>query len=205
MATQSTLLYLWCNRDKMTYKGFTLIQRYPCCEYKLHENKHKNHANSLHTFRKWSITWSQFVLSGRLKHWLICHSKVSTAIYSWRDSDEPRFRKYKENQWWAIVYRSKVCMDITYMDEYTSPRCIRLSHSRYIYQNIVPVTLINLTPSPVSCYMYIVHHFCYVSKFHSSFPLNNCIWSYLILHKILYAISKYCITSNTVQACPNML
>jgi len=30
-------------------------------EYELHENKHKNHANTLHTFRKWSITESQFV------------------------------------------------------------------------------------------------------------------------------------------------
>jgi len=37
--------------------------------------------HSLHTFRKWSITWSQFVLSGCSKHWLICHSMVSTAIY----------------------------------------------------------------------------------------------------------------------------
>jgi len=46
------------------------------------ENKHKSHANSLHTFRIWSITWSQFILSGCSKHWLIRHSMASTAIYS---------------------------------------------------------------------------------------------------------------------------
>jgi len=44
----------------------------------------KNLANSLHTFRKWSITWSQFVVSGFFKCWLIRHSKASTAMYSSR-------------------------------------------------------------------------------------------------------------------------
>jgi len=52
-------------------------------EYKLH----KNHANPLHTLEKWSITWSQFVLSGHSKHWLIRHSMMCTAIYSSCDSD----------------------------------------------------------------------------------------------------------------------
>jgi len=54
-------------------------------EYKLHKNKHKNHANSLHTFRKWSMTWSQFVVSGCFKCWLIHHSMASTAKYSPRE------------------------------------------------------------------------------------------------------------------------
>jgi len=40
-------------RDLLYYEG---IRAKTCREYKLHENKHKNHANSLHTFRKWSIT-----------------------------------------------------------------------------------------------------------------------------------------------------
>jgi len=57
------------HRNLPYYKG---IRTKTCCEYKLHKN-------SLHTFRKWSITWSQFVLSSHLKHWLIHHSM---AIYS---------------------------------------------------------------------------------------------------------------------------
>jgi len=40
-------------------------------ENKLHENKHENYAKPLHTFRKWSITWSQFDLSGPNICWLI--------------------------------------------------------------------------------------------------------------------------------------
>jgi len=51
-------------------------------EYKLHKTKHKNHSNALHTFTKWSKTSSRFVISSRSKLWLICHSMVSTAIYS---------------------------------------------------------------------------------------------------------------------------
>jgi len=83
-------------RDLPYYEG---ISAKTCREYKL---KHKNHANSIHTFRKWSITWSQFVLSGCSKHWPILHSMVSTAIYSSRDCNaikhEPGFRKCEENQ-----------------------------------------------------------------------------------------------------------
>jgi len=63
------------------------IRAKTCREYKLHENKHKNHTNHLHTLRKCSITWLQFVLSTRSKCWLICHSMACTAIYSSRDSD----------------------------------------------------------------------------------------------------------------------
>jgi len=36
-------------RDLPYYKGIGAKTR---CEYKLHENAHKNHANSLHTFTK---------------------------------------------------------------------------------------------------------------------------------------------------------
>jgi len=61
------------------YEGIRAKTRH---EYKLPENKHKNHTNSLHTFRKWSITWSQFVLSSHSKHLLIRYSMASTAIYS---------------------------------------------------------------------------------------------------------------------------
>jgi len=71
------------HRDLPYYKG---IRAKTYREYKLHENKHKNHANPLHTFRKWSITWSQFVLSGHTKHWLIRHLMECTAIYSSHDS-----------------------------------------------------------------------------------------------------------------------
>jgi len=42
-------------RDLPYYKG---IRAKTGCEYKLHKNKRKNHTNSLHTFRKWSITCS---------------------------------------------------------------------------------------------------------------------------------------------------
>jgi len=49
---------------KMTYRDLPYyegIRAKTCHEYKFHKNKHKNHVNSLHTFRKWSITpvvWS---------------------------------------------------------------------------------------------------------------------------------------------------
>jgi len=66
-------------RDLPYYKG---IRAETCREYKIHKNKHKNHENSLHTFRKWSITWSQFVVSSHSRRWLIRHSMASTAIYS---------------------------------------------------------------------------------------------------------------------------
>jgi len=68
-------------RDLPYYKG---IRAKTCREYKLHKNKHKNHANSLHIFRKWymHITWSQFIVSDRFKCSLIRHSMASTAIYS---------------------------------------------------------------------------------------------------------------------------
>jgi len=56
-----------------------------------YENKYKNHANHVHTFRKWSVTWSQFVLSARSNHWLIRHSMVCTAIYSSHDSNLIKF------------------------------------------------------------------------------------------------------------------
>jgi len=69
-------------RDLPYYEG---IRDKTCHEYKLHENEHKNHAIFLHTFRKWSITWSQFILSGCKKHWLIHYSMVSTAIYGSRE------------------------------------------------------------------------------------------------------------------------
>jgi len=41
------------HRDLPYYKG---IRAKTDCEYKLHENNYKNHANPLHTFRKWPIT-----------------------------------------------------------------------------------------------------------------------------------------------------
>jgi len=75
---------------KMTYRDllyYEYIRAKTCREYKLQENKHKNHTNHLHTLRKWSITWLQFVLSTRSKCWLICHSMECTAIYSSHDSD----------------------------------------------------------------------------------------------------------------------
>jgi len=37
------------NRDLPYYEGIRAKTRR---EYKLHENKHENHVNSLHTFRK---------------------------------------------------------------------------------------------------------------------------------------------------------
>jgi len=67
---------------KMTYRDLPYyegIRAKACREYKLHKNKHEN---SLHTFRKWSITWSQFVVSTHSRRWLIRHSMASTAIYS---------------------------------------------------------------------------------------------------------------------------
>jgi len=65
---------------KMMYRMMTKTRH----EYKLHKNKHKNHTNCLHTFRRWSIPWSQVIVSGSFKRWLICHSMASTAIYSSR-------------------------------------------------------------------------------------------------------------------------
>jgi len=47
------------HRDLPYYED---IRAQTCHEYKLHKNKHKNPANSLHTFRKWSITWSYPVI-----------------------------------------------------------------------------------------------------------------------------------------------
>jgi len=72
-------------RDLPYYEGMRAKTRR---ENKLHENAHENHANSLHTFRKWSITWSQYVVSIHNKHWLILHSMECTAIYSSCDSEE---------------------------------------------------------------------------------------------------------------------
>jgi len=43
---------------------------------------------STNTFRKWSITWSQVIVSGSFKRWLIRHSMASTAIYSLCDCGE---------------------------------------------------------------------------------------------------------------------
>jgi len=77
-------------RIKTTYKNlpyYVGIKAKTRREYKLHGNKHENHANHLYTFRKWSITWSQFVISTRSKHWLIFHSMVCIVIYSLHDSD----------------------------------------------------------------------------------------------------------------------
>jgi len=62
---------------KMTYRDFPYyegIRAKTHHEHKLHENKHENHTNLLHTFRKRSITWSQFVISVRSKLWLIHYS-----------------------------------------------------------------------------------------------------------------------------------
>jgi len=73
------------HRDLPYYEGIRAKTR---CEYKLDENKHKNHANYLHTFRKWSIAWSQYVVSIPNKRWLILHSMVCYAIYSSCDSEE---------------------------------------------------------------------------------------------------------------------
>jgi len=69
-------------RDLPYYEG---IRAKTPHEYKLHENKHENHTNHVHTFRRWSITWSQFVLTDHTKHWLIHHSMACTAIYSSHD------------------------------------------------------------------------------------------------------------------------
>jgi len=80
------------------------------------KNKHKNHANSLHTFRKWPIAWSQFVLSRRSKHCLIRHSMASTAIYrTWRT--EPGFWKCEENQSPFLVasYQVSLCCYSSYL------------------------------------------------------------------------------------------
>jgi len=52
-------------RIKMIHRDlpyYEVMRAKTCCENKLHENK-QNYANLLHTFRKWSVTWSQFVLS----------------------------------------------------------------------------------------------------------------------------------------------
>jgi len=64
-------------RDLPHYEG---IRAKTHREYKLHENKHENHA--IHNCRKWFITWSQFVLFTHSNQWLICHSMACTAIYS---------------------------------------------------------------------------------------------------------------------------
>jgi len=56
--------------------------------YKLNKKQAQNHANCLYTFRKWSITWSQIIVSGSFKRWLIFHSMTSTVIYSSCDSGE---------------------------------------------------------------------------------------------------------------------
>jgi len=72
-----------------------------------HENKlHENHANSFHTFKNWSITWSQYVVSIPNKRWLIFHSMACTAIYiahviarKFKWWTKPRLQKSKENQW----------------------------------------------------------------------------------------------------------
>jgi len=75
----------------MTYRDLPYyedMRAKTCPENKLHENKHKSHTNPLHTFRKWSIISSQFVLSGPNKRWLICHSMVFTAMYSSHDSEK---------------------------------------------------------------------------------------------------------------------
>jgi len=86
MAMQSTLLYThgvigikMTYRDLPYYEGIRAKTRR---EYKLHENKHKNHTSCLHTFRKWSITWSQVIVSSSFKLWLIRHLM---AIYSLRE------------------------------------------------------------------------------------------------------------------------
>jgi len=52
------------HRDLPYYKG---MRAKTCDEYKLPENKYKNQANPLHIFRKWSIIWSQFILSDHTK------------------------------------------------------------------------------------------------------------------------------------------
>jgi len=70
--------------DLPYYKG---IRAKACREYRLHENNHKKHTNHLHTFRKWSITWSQFIICTCSKLWLIRHSMMCTAIYSSCDSN----------------------------------------------------------------------------------------------------------------------
>jgi len=74
---------------KMKYRDLPYYKASGHCEYNLNENKHENHTNCLHTctFRKWTITWSLFVLSSHTKCWLIHHSMVFTAIYSSHDSD----------------------------------------------------------------------------------------------------------------------
>jgi len=81
-------------RDLRYYEDIRAKTRREC---KLHENKHENHANHLHTFRKWSTTWSQFVLwSTCSKHWLIHHSMVCTAIYSSHDSNIIKYARIAE-------------------------------------------------------------------------------------------------------------
>jgi len=66
---------LWlCNQHYYTYRDLPYYEDIRAKTHReciLYENKHENHTNYLHTFRKWSITWSYFVLSGRTKCWLI--------------------------------------------------------------------------------------------------------------------------------------
>jgi len=59
MATESTLLYNMMHRDLSYCEGIMAKTRR---EYKLHENKEESHTNPLHTFRKWSITWSHYLV-----------------------------------------------------------------------------------------------------------------------------------------------
>jgi len=75
MATQLTLHYTFdvigitmTYRDLPYYEGMRAKTH---CKNKLHENKKENHP--VHTFRKCSITWSQFVVFTSNQCWLIRH------------------------------------------------------------------------------------------------------------------------------------
>jgi len=76
------LLYSWCNimyRDLPYYEGPKHAVNISFMKISM------KIMQTIHTF----ITWSQFIVSTRSKHWLIRHSMVFTAIYSSHDSDIP--------------------------------------------------------------------------------------------------------------------
>jgi len=60
------------------------------------ENKHENHTNPLHTFRKCFIIWSHFIIFAQNQCWLFCHSMAFTARCSSQD-----WYKFK----WAWILR----------------------------------------------------------------------------------------------------
>jgi len=89
-------------RDLPYYEGIRVKTRH---QYKLHENKHKNHANPLHTFRKWSITWSHiwsykvhigwFAIQWRVQPYT-AHIILKMVAWAWIAEVQ---RRYNTNTW----------------------------------------------------------------------------------------------------------